>query len=193
MKLEDPVGFAALFASKLHADQGKTYGKDIDGAPMPYSKHLRDAYYVLLRFEHTDKKLLTAIFLHDLVEDVFKDDPEQGYQIVRNLFGPVVHSLVYAVTDEPGENRKERKEKTYPKIRATTGATPIKLADRIANLEQAHAAMNVGMWHMYRKEQAAFREALYVPGENEKMWARIDELFVKAPELPAAVPVAPEI
>lgn len=194
MKLEDPVGFAASFASKLHADQGKTYGKDADGAPMPYGKHLRDAYLVALRFGHTDKKIHTALFLHDLVEDLFKDESrEQGYQIVRLLFGPEVHDIVFAVTDEPGKNRKERKAATYPKIRALPKAVIVKLCDRIANLEQAHAAKNLGMWLMYSGEQYEFRKALYVPGENEAMWAHIDTLFATRPELPAPVPVAPEI
>ncbi len=41
------------------------------------------------------------------------------------------------MTDELGRNRKERKEKTLPKIAALYDAIVVKLADRIANMRNS--------------------------------------------------------
>lgn len=187
MKLNDPISFAAVFAGRLHKDQGLTYGE------LPYIEHLKAVYIVLLRYGVTDKAILTAAYLHDLVEDVFEEEQAAGFDLISMLFGSNVCRLVAAVTDEPGENRKERKAKTYPKIAQTPGATVIKLADRIANLEHAHAAKNVRMWTMYKKEEEAFRAGLYVPGEHVEMWMHLKNLLATPPELPLpAAPPSPE-
>lgn len=166
-ELNDKVTFAKVFASALHADRGQVY----DG--QPYSVHLQEVVDVLLRFDHIDKSLLAAGYLHDAVEDTGID-----LLTVELLFGPKVKNLVSALTDEPGENRKIRKAATYPKIKATEGALIIKLADRIANVEHGIATKNVRMQKMYRKEYDEFSQNLRTLGQLEEMWGHLQSLHL---------------
>lgn len=136
-----------------------------------YDFHLSAVVDVLGRFDHDDPDLRAAAWLHDVVEDT-----EVTLEQVSASFGKRVADLVGAVTSEDGHNRKERNALTYPKIRATEGATALKLADRIANVE--HSLKGDGrLLGMYRKEHPAFREALYVPGAHKDMWAHLDGLL----------------
>ena len=61
---------------------------------------------------------------------------------------------------------------TYPKIRASADAVRLKLADRIANVENGGKLVD-----MYRREYEDFRRALYTPGQADPMWAHLDELL----------------
>lgn len=169
MTPNDLIGFAKKFASIAHAEIGQTY----DGKP--YSVHLDAVVEMLMNFGETDKALLAAGYLHDVVEDV-------GVKIstIEDLFGPKVAALVGALTDEPGENRKERKAKTYPKIRGCPGAVQLKLADRIANIQNGIETGNKRMFLMYRKEQPDFEKNLRVdPSAVEQaMWNHLNHLFI---------------
>jgi (p)ppGpp synthase/HD superfamily hydrolase len=172
MNPNDLIGFARDFASITHAQTGQTY----DGKP--YSAHLEDVVEVLMRFGETDKVTLAAGYLHDVVEDA-------GVKIstIEDLFGPKVATLVGALTDEPGANRKERKAATYPKIRATPGAVMLKLADRIANLENGLKTKNKRMVLMYSKEHFGFEMALRRLDDPEivhRMWNHAAHLMVRA-------------
>lgn len=168
MKPNDLIGFAKQFATLAHSDAGQTY----DGNP--YATHLEAVAEVLMRYGETGKVMLAGARLHDVVEDV-------GIKIstIEDLFGSEVATLVGALTDEPGANRKERKAKTYPKIKATPGAVQLKLADRIANVENGIVTRNKRMFLMYKKEQPEFEKNLR-PGSTEieeLMWKRLDFLF----------------
>lgn len=168
MKVNDPIGFAKKFATMCHEDAGQSY----DG--QPYSTHLQHVVTVLMRYNETDKTMLASGWLHDVMEDV-----GISLETIRDLFGSKVATLVHALTDEPGENRKERKVKTYPKIRATSGAVQLKLADRIANIENSLKTSNGRMFLMYMKEHPEFEKALR-PGSTdveEAMWKNLDYLF----------------
>ena len=153
---------AAKFAIQRHGAQ--MYGK-----VHPYGLHLAHVEEVLLRFDHYDPDLLAAAWLHDVLEDT-----QTKYSELHVLFGKTVAELVYAVTNEPGPNRAARHLLTYPKIRCYPGATTLKLADRIANTE---FSIMQPMFSMYKKEYEGLIEALYVEGENSKMWAHLDELY----------------
>ena len=169
----DPLRWAKFYASIKHA--GQTYA-----GGLPYTHHLANVEGVLRRFgfksikrddglpfEGEDHALLTSSWLHDVCEDCGVKRKE-----IAELFGERVAELVWAVTNEPGDNRKVRAALTYPKIRSVKGATTLKLADRIANVEQGGNLVG-----MYRKEYEDFRRALYTPGENEAMWAHLDGLL----------------
>lgn len=155
----DPLRWAKFFASVKHSSQ--KYGS------LPYTHHLSAVEQVLRRFTVTDENLLTAAWLHDVLEDTDTKAKE-----ITELFGPAVATLVIAVTNEPGENRKVRAALTYPKIRAVVGATCLKLADRIANVENGGSQVN-----MYKKEYEDFKRALYTTGEYEDMWKHLDSLM----------------
>jgi len=121
----------------------------------------------------TLQDMIEAAWLHDVVEDT-----DTKLKEVEEMFGTEVSKLVSAVTNEPGPNRKTRAALTYPKIRETTGAVALKLADRIANVEAGGKLVD-----MYKKEYEDFKRALYTTGQYEGMWKHLDSLLsVTIPE-----------
>lgn len=150
---------ARMVAERAHGHQ--TYD-DI----FPYVKHLDDVVAVLKRFGFSGKYIVGG-YLHDTMED-----GNLSYNDVKTYFGSEVAEMVYAVTDELGRNRRERKEKTLPKIAGKRDPTILKLADRIANLEHG------GKIDMYRKEYPAFRDALWFEdAEIQPMWDRLNKIL----------------
>jgi (p)ppGpp synthase/HD superfamily hydrolase len=95
-----------------------------------------------------------ACMLHDVLEDT-----PASYNDVKAEFGVEIADIVYAVTDELGKNRKERHEKTYPKIRNNNFALLVKFCDRIANVRYSKEH-DKKMFKMYRKENDEFIAAL---------------------------------
>ena len=120
-----------------------------------------------------DKEVIVlAAWLHDIIEDTSITFQEVFYE-----FGRHVARIVFACTDEPGKNRRERHERTYPKLMAAgRDAIAVKLADRIANMEHS-LQYNHGMFKMYQKEYPEFKKALHLPGELKEMWAALDVLM----------------
>lgn len=142
----------------------------------PYSKHLADVEAVVLKYKHHFtaeqlRLLRRCAWLHDVLEDT-----PVSFDQLRSVAGPVEASLVQLVTDEPGKNRKERKEKTYPKTRTSPLAVALKLADRIANVENA-CETKYSLINMYRKEHPDFKKGLKQDGSFNDMWERLDELL----------------
>jgi (p)ppGpp synthase/HD superfamily hydrolase len=164
----DPLRWAKFFAVIKHGNQ------QYSGC-LPYSHHLAAVESVLRRFGETSERMLTAAWLHDVVEDTGTKLKE-----ISEFFGDDVAELVGAVTNEPGPNRKVRNALTYPKIRdASPSALILKLADRIANVEQGGKLVD-----MYRKEYVDFRRALIpdrmVAGSSmDLMWKHLDGLMEK--------------
>lgn len=162
---------ARLFAERAHGDQ--RYGDE------PYLVHL-EAVAALLREEFgfgERPEILAAAFLHDVLEDT-----PTTPQTLAEAFGGEVAAMVAFCTDEPsGANRKQRKAATYARMRRTMEAAPdrcfgavaVKLADRLANLRACVTGGRAGLLDMYRREQPAFRETLYVPGVHEPLWTAI--------------------
>lgn len=163
------VKAAEEFAVERH--EGQRYGTR---GLLPYTHHLLHAGDVAFRFRVTEPAKRAAIWLHDVVEDTDTEIEE-----IESRFGARVARLVDAVTDRPGKNRAARHEATYPRIRATPGATVIKLCDRIANVEHSiyHGSRQTGM---YVKEHAGFIEALYRKGFHEPMWEHLDACIAAA-------------
>lgn len=165
---------AKLVAIKAHSNQ--SYSE-----VFPYEKHLQDVVDILIKFGFTQPEYLIAGWLHDSSEDT-----TLHYNDIRQHFGEEVAEIVFAVTDELGRNRKERKLKTFPKIRANNKAITIKLADRMANISHG-LRMNSKQVQMYRKEYPEFRKALYETnpnfmGSNEGLWGALDKLVSEIPE-----------
>jgi (p)ppGpp synthase/HD superfamily hydrolase len=168
---------AKFFATVKHG--GQLYGG------IPYTHHLAAVEAVARRFEDDIKNgiakdlvyiapvadryeaLVVATWLHDAVEDTGTKLKE-----IEEMFGGAVASLVHGVTNEKGENRKVRAALTYPKIRGVVGAVALKLADRIANVENGGKLVE-----MYQKEYEDFKRALYSPGVYEEMWKHLDKLL----------------
>lgn len=139
----------------------------------PYEKHLRDVVDVLKSYGHSGD-ILIAGWLHDSIED-----GNLTYSKIKQAFGTNVAEIVFAVTDELGRNRKERKIKTYPKIRACgESAVIVKLADRIANIEHGQRMGN-DIVKMYYLEYQEFRRNLLDPEHHvaAMMWEKLDQIL----------------
>lgn len=152
-------------------DWAKEFHRNQKYGNKPYTKHLEDVVAVLKRFGVKNSCVLAAAWLHDAVEDTLLT-----VEMVEQEFGNDVASLVYAVTTEPGNNRKERNAKSYPKIKAQPDAIYLKLADRIANV-QASIENSIEKLKMYQKEFPDFKMALKHSGGADEMWNYLEELI----------------
>lgn len=164
---------AREFAEKKHGCQ--KYGE------APYVKHLDDVANVLIEVGlSTPEKLhlITAAYLHDILEDT-----ATSYNDIKTEFGIQIAEIVYAVTDELGRNRKERADKTYPKIENNADALIIKLADKIANIRTSIREEST-LRDMYKKEYPKFRQYFYRPYNTIEsssdlllLWEKLDFLM----------------
>jgi (p)ppGpp synthase/HD superfamily hydrolase len=119
-----------------------------------------------------DLEPLIASFLHDVIEDTAR-----SYSDLKKDFGINVAEIVYCMTDELGRNRKEKKQKTYPKIRSNLKSVILKLADRIANVEHSIKNKNSGFVDMYHMEHEDFQTQLRVYKHADEMWEHLNSLF----------------
>lgn len=145
----------------------------------PYYAHLSRTEELLVRFGYADyvsEEGLTRCvmaWLHDILEDT-----ALSFNDIKNKFGERVALAVYAVTEEKGRNRQERKPPTYyDVIRANPDACIVKIADRSVNVELAKQA-NSRMLDVYRNEHQQFKEKLYVPGMCDNLWNHLESLFL---------------
>lgn len=167
----DKTRRALQFVIENHSDQ--VYA-DIH----PYVIHLFDVMMVLIEFGVDTPDILTAALLHDVIEDT-----PCNYHDVKEHFGQGIAEIVYAVTDELGKNRRERKKKTMPKLNGFTEAQLVKIADWISNVRQCYRNSHK-MYQMYKKdyeEFSKFKEQVPAAGlyeENLKhMWDELDNLL----------------
>lgn len=143
---------ALMVAEKAHANQ--SYGI------YPYIYHLKQVVKVASDLGYGET-ILVACALHDILEDT-----ELSYNDIKRAFGEYVAEAVYCVTDELGRNRRERKEKTYPKIKSNHSAVVVKICDRIANIEHSKV-YDSHMYKMYLKESSQFYDSLYSKDQPE--------------------------
>lgn len=156
-----------------------------DGAvPVPYTFHLEMVARILdrkelnlenvfnfLLQEYGIKKteLQKAAYAHDSIEDV---PTRVSYNNLMNAPGitdnndnrKTICELVFAVSNDRGRNRKERNSAAYyERIRQQPGATLIKMADRIANVEFGILTGNHGKVKTYYEEYNKLKEEIYYP------------------------------
>jgi (p)ppGpp synthase/HD superfamily hydrolase len=156
------------FALEAHVDQ--RYGSH------PYQVHL-DAVAELVR-AHGEEAQAVA-YLHDVVEDT----PVTIGTIVE-VFGQRIADCVALLTDEPGDNRKERKRKTYAAMARAPGdlelALVVKAADRLANMRACVADGKGELLGVYKQEHASFQEAAYREGLCPELWSEMAEICASA-------------
>lgn len=163
--MTDLVKRAKEYAKVHHA--GQKYGGEFD-----YFVHLQATESVLLRYGIADEFLRAGAILHDVLEDT-----GATYEEVDTYFGTRVASMVSALTEPKGGNRKWRHEQTYPRIKASQDAIIVKLADRIANVEAN--GTKVGM---YKKEHPEFKLQVLQFCDTEigkEMIGYLDELLIR--------------
>ena len=124
----DAVAAAVRFAVQWHGEQRRPTGA-------PYLDHLLEALEVLVRGASiSDKDVLCAAVLHDVVEDTPCTLAE-----ISERFGPRVAGLVGWVTKpdtQPGEDKAAVKEAYLRGLRdAPHDAVLVKLADRASNVQ----------------------------------------------------------
>jgi (p)ppGpp synthase/HD superfamily hydrolase len=147
------------FAIRAHGDQ--KYGGE------PYGVHLFDVAGIVHEFGYSNDHRKAA-FLHDVLEDTATTSDQ-----ILDLFGENVLRLVFACTGE-GESRAERNNSIYRKIVEYPPAAPVKLADRIANVEAATPGCH--HWRRYKAEMPQFR-AVIRPHVPDQMWDRLEGSF----------------
>ena len=159
------VADARAFAIAAHGDQA--YGA------FPYAHHL-DAVAAIL--EPYGAVAQVVGYLHDTIEDtpVTRED-------IEARFGTHVADCVAIMTDEPGPNRKARKQLTYAKMARVDASRELaliaKAADRLANVRACVTSGNDGMRALYRDEHATFRPAVFRDGLCDPLWDEIDGLL----------------
>lgn len=173
-RLVQSTGMWAPYKAKLAYELARIKHINQKYGDAPYWKHLKEVYAVLL--ENLDiipkelhERLLVAAPLHDAIEDT-----DLSYAEIKREFGLDVAECVYAVTDELGRNRRERKKKTYPKLRDYGPAHFLKIADRIANIRSCIREDRFDLYLMYRKEQKDFVAQVKVAGVADDFWKLLD-------------------
>ena len=145
----DKLNKARLFAIEAHGDQ--LY------AGKPYIFHLTQVVNVLQEFEYvTDEDLLVAGYLHDTLEDTAVV-PAQ----IQKGFGMRAYEMVFAVSGF-GSTRENRTENTVTKLHNYPEATPLKMADRLANMRFS-SKDSVKHFNMYINELHKYAGLFYGP------------------------------
>lgn len=158
---------ALLVATQAHSNQ--LY--DI----YPYIYHPKQVMNIAIRLGY-DESIVIGCILHDVMED-----GGLSYSDIKKAFGEDVAEIVFAVTDELGRNRKEKKEKTYPKIRNNWKATVVKVCDRIANMTHSKS-YTPSLYKMYVKEHDNFCKQLkadfHPASEVNKAWIELSKVVI---------------
>ena len=140
-----------------------------------YKTHLDEVYEIVMRYKLSEIYQIGA-YLHDILEDTYI-----RFDGINKDFGWEIALMVFCVTDEPGDNRTERKYKTYPKILSNTYAPILKLCDRIANVSNAKKNNKHDLFNMYKSENAEFLSGIGCGGTRYgligDMVIELDELF----------------
>lgn len=148
------------FAISAHG--GQLYGSE------PYRSHLFSVVQILRDYGFRGK-WEEAGWLHDTIEDT-----QITLEDLRGRFGDWVAQVVWAVSGV-GHNRKTRNASIYSKLANNHDSRIVKVADRIANVENSKA----GSSHraMYLKERDEF-EAAAREGVPGLMWERLERAYM---------------
>jgi (p)ppGpp synthase/HD superfamily hydrolase len=175
----DKIKEAREFAIIKHGDQ--KYGDD-----KPYVVHLDGVSEVLSKYGFTQEMfphLHIVAYLHDTMEDTQTTSFE-----ISEKFGSEVLKDVWALTEEPGKNRKERHQKTFPKLFKRWTARCVKLADRISNVDNCTdfvftlSKKHQGLFDMYKKEYPEFFQMMYFGSDGlENMWNHLNMILTRRP------------
>lgn len=168
-----PQDVAAIREMAIEAHGDQQYGTE------PYQVHLDEVAEIVQPYGWDYVKLA---YCHDLLEDVPKSDEDHRYWESRilGMTDPDFLADCLLLKDEPGKNRKERKAKTYAKMRDADPeqhrALVVKMADRFGNA-RASDQNNPKLVVMYQKEHPAFQAAVYRPGLATELVKALDDLL----------------
>jgi guanosine-3',5'-bis(diphosphate) 3'-pyrophosphohydrolase len=123
----DPLVAALNFAAKKHAGQ---FRKTEPPIVVPYINHPIAVMFEISAAGYTDKHILAAAVLHDVLEDTDATVDE-----LDENFGAAITEYVIEVTDDKSLNWRDRKlrQKTGAQF-LSAGAQCIRIADKICNI-----------------------------------------------------------
>lgn len=111
-----------------------------------------------------------SLIAHDSIEDsrlTYNDLREIASKLGNTVAGEMVADIVFAVTDEKGKSRGERKnEKYYKELSENKLAVFVKLADLSANILYSKLT-NSSMYEKYKSEYPKFKEKVYIEEYKE--------------------------
>jgi (p)ppGpp synthase/HD superfamily hydrolase len=148
-------------------------------AEEPYINHLVEvAMLVAEATDGTDTNLVIAALLHDAIED-----SEVPKEMIAEIFGEDVASIVAEVTDDKGIPKAERKLKQIETAATKSPRAKIlKLADKTSNL-RAIAASPPSDWSVKRRIEYvrwARNVAKGLRGVNQRLEDQFDEAVAAA-------------
>jgi hypothetical protein len=163
----DIVTRARKFATQKH--MGQRYGKG------GYISHVTVVVSILEEFGYTDPIVLSAAWLHDVLETTHTSKEE-----LETAFGIPVAYVVWAMTGEFGRNQIDRLQGLIAKLKSSEQAIAIKLADAIANIEFYKATGDARQYRACIKEILYLKEMLYKPKQKARaellpLWKRLLE------------------
>lgn len=151
----------------LIAHQGQMYGTK------PYQIHLDAVVNIVKPYGEAAQ---VVAYLHDVVEDTPVTVARVG-----DIFGEFIATCVAIVTDEAGDNRRQRKDKTHQKMKSVSGelqlALIVKAADRLANMRASVAGKRDELIAMYVAEYLDFKVAVYRKGLCDDLWQALDDIY----------------
>ena len=176
---------ARAMAIEFHRDQ--LYGDHV------YEYHLHKVRSVLKRFGFGQNSRIglmlgTAAWLHDIIEDT-----PITFATLENLFGTEIADTVRCVSNDrtEGLSKMELKERTFLLTSTNPLAIILKLADRIANMEESLKNFEQGKDNRLQKyvdEWPLFSRILRPKGGPEKMWRHLNRLTSVAKSRLASAP-----
>lgn len=133
MKITPRIQKARDFCIKMHEGQTR---KDGSG---DYYHHPFDVADILSQINTVSEDLIIAGYLHDVIEDCFPDNKEEGRNLISNYFGEGVAYLCWGVTNQSKKsdgNRAQRKAIDAAHVKKGNGETKtLKLADVKSNCQ----------------------------------------------------------
>ncbi len=146
---------------------------------LPYWTHPNEVAETVASVPGATEDMICAAYLHDVLEDVFPENPICNRAWIKKLFGQRTLDLVEQLTDHytkeryPKLNRAERKAREVKRMAATDNeAKTIKLADILSNTRDIVEA-DPEFAKVYLAEKRAMMPAL-VGGDHE-LWKRASE------------------
>ena len=126
-RVEEGSEEALQFATQAHAGQTRSGGDPYISHPVRVANHIKQ-----FKKSHNLDALLSAAYLHDTIEDT-----DTTQEILHDLFGGLVASLVKELTSDPVQIKKMGKAAylSHKMAAMSSYALVIKLADRLDNVK----------------------------------------------------------
>lgn len=135
---------ALKYATQAHAGQTRSGGDPYITHPMRVADHIRQ-----YKQSHNLDALISAAYLHDTIEDT-----DTTQEVLHDLFGGLVASLVKELTSDPEQIKKMGKAAYLSHKMAVMSSygLVIKLADRLDNVKDITTAKTPEWRQKYAKE-----------------------------------------